>query len=323
VRMRTTSQDVKKISKYANQIPRLLYALLTSCRTTNDAVDAYSKAESQVLAAAINQKLPRELRDMIYGFYWEDHLQQYDHYENKRPWRTSRPPPDPPERRDDAESDSDVSECSVNKHARLLYENRPECHRSFSGGHIVSTDYMGREAAQEAAEAFYRTAPAYVETLDDSPLAAYFGNDTFRMNLTPRDYITSITIFLDRACSKQPHARRLDSEEKVSFLSLSGSGLSTLFGNSRKVLPSIVFLIKDEYEFAVTNTLEVSLPLYGQLKALGVHITVLYIQSPLLYRVKVVTPVNLGAIMEMPRQTWEKHFVDECQKQNPERVVPL
>jgi hypothetical protein len=141
------------------------------------------------------------------------------------------------------------------------------------------------------------------------------------MNLKPRDYITSITIFLDRACSKQPHAVLLYPKGKVSFLSLNGSGLSAIFGNYRKVLPSVTFLIKDELPTSVTNTLEASLPLYGQLRALGVRITVLYIHSPLLHGTKRVTPVNIGAIVEIPRQTWEKHFVDECHKQDPESDI--
>jgi hypothetical protein len=169
----------------------------------------------------------------------------------------------------------------------------------------------------------YRTAPAYVETLDDRPLAAYFGSDTFGLGLSPRDYITSITIFLDRACPKQPHAEHHDWYAKVSYLSMNGNGLSAMLGNSRKILPSVTFLIKDELPTSVTNTLEASLPLYGQLRALRVRITVSYIHNPLLYDTKRVIPTNLGAIMEMPRQTWEKHFLDECHKQHPEAKVTL
>jgi hypothetical protein len=63
--------------------------------------------------------------------------------------------------------------------------------------------------------------------------------------------------------------------------------------------------------------------LYGQLKALAVRITVIYINSPRLHNTKRATPVDLGGIMELPRQKWEEHIIGELNEQDPELNITL
>jgi hypothetical protein len=45
---------------------------------TLDAIHNCSKFESRLLADAISEKLPREIRDMIHSLCWEEQLAQYD-----------------------------------------------------------------------------------------------------------------------------------------------------------------------------------------------------------------------------------------------------
>jgi hypothetical protein len=60
---------------------------------------------------------------------------------------------------------------------------------------------VGDKVAREAAEVFYRMAPAFVETLDSAQLANYFDiDDNFEVGIMPWDYITSVT-FLTRYIS--------------------------------------------------------------------------------------------------------------------------
>jgi hypothetical protein len=184
------------------------------------------------------------------------------------------------------------------------------------GQHLISSEYVGKEAAREAAEAFYRTVPVYLETLDDGLLKTYFREDIFASGLNPRDHITAITVFLDCACSPEhPNG-------KVIFLGLSGDSLSAIFGGKRKIMPKITFVIKEKAPWAVPCILEASLPLYGQLKALGADVSVLYLfrNSDRIYR---ANAVKLGAVMELPRPSWERHIEDSCCKQYPESKISL
>jgi hypothetical protein len=199
----------------------------------------------------------------------------------------------------------------------------PECDE-FPRGHTVSTAYVGSEAAREAAEAFYRKAPAYIETLDRRALDAYFCHDDFGFGVQPHNYMTAITIFLDRACSKEPLAERLNPSQKLSFLSLSGEALAVLFGNARKK-PKITLLVKDEKAFFAIRTLEAALPLYGQLKALGVSVTIVFMYARYSLRTHTdqVFTINLGAILEMPRPIWAPHFVAACRKQDSQCNIIL
>jgi hypothetical protein len=140
-----------------------------------------------LLADAINRKLPREIRDMIYSFCWEDTLYRNDHYKKERPWRAS----------DVTQDELDgigysYSECGIPLYRRV------RALMSYPMHYFVHPAYVGNEAAREAAEAFYRIAPAYIEMLDSCHLGEQIEyDDSFNVGITPRDLITSITFLLD------------------------------------------------------------------------------------------------------------------------------
>jgi hypothetical protein len=68
---------------------------------------------------------------------------------------------------------------------------------SYPMHYFVHSAYVGNKAAREAAEAFYRIAPAYIETLDSCRLGEQIEyDDSFNVGITPRDLITSITFLL-------------------------------------------------------------------------------------------------------------------------------
>jgi hypothetical protein len=254
---------------------------------------------------------------MIYGFYWDDNLQQYDHFKNQRPWRASPLPPSSGHCFD-SDCDCDCDSIDFERQPR-----RPECD-GFPRGHIVSTAHVGSETAREAAEAFYKKAPAFIETLDYRALEAYFHRDNFGFGLQPKKYITKITIFLDRACAKEPMAEKLNPREKLNFIGLSNEALAVLFGNSRKK-PTMTLLIKDEQAFYAIRTLEAALSLYGQLKALGVSVTIVFMHTVprFLARPERVFAVNLGAILDLPQLLWGPHFVAACLKAFPHYKIVL
>ncbi|KAF1941932.1 hypothetical protein EJ02DRAFT_454771 [Clathrospora elynae] len=64
----------------------------------------------------------------------------------------------------------------------------------------MSPIFLRNQAAREAARAFYRLAPAYVESLQPRIVDEYSTVDNFGLGLTPRACITSITIFIDATC---------------------------------------------------------------------------------------------------------------------------
>jgi hypothetical protein len=154
---------------------------------TLNAIHNCSKFESHLLADAISEKLLREIRDMIHSLCWEEKLSQYDQYKNERPWRASDITED--------ELDGLEAECS-----EYCYPPHPRAKalRPFPVLHFVHPAYVGEKAAREAAETFYRMAPAFIETLDSAQLANYFEiDDNFEVGIMPRDYVTSVTFFLD------------------------------------------------------------------------------------------------------------------------------
>ncbi|KAF2248403.1 hypothetical protein BU26DRAFT_551710 [Trematosphaeria pertusa] len=61
-------------------------ALDSADKLLEDAAVSCSKAESPTLAHAINEKLPREIRDLIYELCWNDELQKYG--PNYDPWNS-------------------------------------------------------------------------------------------------------------------------------------------------------------------------------------------------------------------------------------------
>jgi hypothetical protein len=154
---------------------------------TLNAIHNCSKFESRLLADAISEKLPREIWDVIHSLCWEEKLSQYDHYKNERPWRASDVTED--------ELNGFEAECS-----EYCFPPHPrgKALRPFPVHHFFHPAYVGDKAAREAAEAFYRMAPAFVETLDPAQLANYFNyDDNFEGGIMPRDYVTSVIFFLD------------------------------------------------------------------------------------------------------------------------------
>lgn len=163
---------------------------------------------------------------------------------------------------------------------------------------------MGASAAREAAEVFYRSAPAYLETLDAELLEDYLDTDNFDVGVSPRNHITSVTIFLD-TCTMQSKSQWGYGNGRPSALHLTDDALDAIFGFNPLKLPGSAMRI-----------LEISRKLYDQLTTLGANITVVY-RYDNKYGGKRVEPIILGEIMKLPQAEWEPHFVNESQKQDP------
>lgn len=248
-----------------------------------------SKFESHLLAATINRFLPREIRDMIYLLCWEEKLEQFDHHNNKRAWRAH-----------------DISDKPHPKQSSA--QTFGPCPKY----HFVNPAYVGREAALEAAESFYRISPAYIETLDTDLLGQYFGVDTFGMGLVPRDYITSITFCL-QSCMTESRALSPTPYPQAMVRSLTKEGLNAMICPSRKKLPSITFLITSGRSDKVVEILGWARTLYDQLKRIGCNIVIVYQYTSV--SGKDLGPFELDKIMDLLRSEWKDQFKKEVAKQ--------
>jgi hypothetical protein len=175
---------------------------------------------------------------------------------------------------------------------------------------------VGAEAAREAAKAFYRTAPAYIETLNTKCLREFSDHDIFGLGLSPREFITSIVFFLD-PCVNQAHpfAGKLSTHQPTE------EGLQAIAGLSSRKLPRMNFLAK-ERTVETLELLDKGRPLHYHLKAAGATISVIYCYSySSVFRVDWL--VDLGLIMEKPVHTWASHLNAKCKKQMPRHYASV
>jgi hypothetical protein len=284
-----------------------------------NAIADYSKFESRLLADAINEKLTRELRDMKHALCW-DELHEYVHHTKERPWRAH----DVDEEVID-DIDSKLAEYRMPPHPRA------DALRPYPVRHFVNPGYVGEDAAREAAEAFYRVTPAYVETLDVEILEDYFAYDNFGAGVMPQDAVASITFFFEECVNANQSSCDLYdyqySNHKISPLQLDEEGVGAIFGYERVTLPKVTFFIRSEPPWHAINTLEKCRTLCRQLQNFGAETSVVYSygpryniwrRSPRHYDVSPrVGAIDLGAIMNLEVGEWPKHFLGECQKQAP------
>lgn len=202
-----------------------------------EAYDKYSKYELQSITDAINGKLPREIRDMIWSLCWEDDLHQYDHINNERSWRVH-------DFNDDELTRYNIlrgSDYQVGPHPRTA------ALRCYPWKYFARANYVGIQAAREAVEAFYRTAPAYVETLRTGPIIDYFEADEFDMDVAPQDFITSIVFFIQPCCIQVARNNYYDTVPRaVSRPYPTDEGFQAIFKPGRKVLPRVTFLLRHQ-----------------------------------------------------------------------------
>lgn len=214
----------------------LLYLLECCCswvtiRAAFTAVKGLSKYESRLFSCEITENLPRELRDAIFRMCWEEELKDFDHYEWERPWRVFDC-----EREEDSDMDCGCS-------GPLQSPMREKALRYYNAPHFANPVYVGEDAAREAVEAFYRTAPAYLETLSTEEVEDYFKDDNFDMGVVPRDHITSITFFLS-ACMGASHYLKEPPQPTVQ--SLSNAALRAMVDSTRRRIPPITFFLWQE-----------------------------------------------------------------------------
>lgn len=127
--------------------------------------------------------------------------------------------------------------------------------------------------AREAAEAFYRTAPAYIETLDTGRFKNYLTEDNFGIGLVPRDYLSSTVFFLYPCIMESrfdirhpdPCSRDLDLE-----------ALNAMIGPEQRKLPPITFLLKNIGTRRGMKTLSLAEWLYDQIKSHGAEIIITF-----------------------------------------------
>jgi hypothetical protein len=270
------------------------------------AIEHQSKYESRLVADAIQQKLPRELRDMIYSLLWTEELEKYDHHTNERPWRATEV----------TNEDMETYPDDWRSHCGFPANPREKALGPYPQLYFVDPEFMGRESAQEAAEIFYRLADAYIETLNKDCLEDYFRHDNFAVGVEPRAFTTSITFFLDMCIRRDKRPGPWRSFWGIlPTLHLEEAGVESIFGSDMSRLPKITFLVRNEKPATAIATLERSLDLYGQLKALGasidVHTCLTRDEGPS------TKSVHLGTILEMPRYEWEGHFLREFKRQDP------
>lgn len=188
---------------------------------------------------------------------------------------------------------------------------------------FVDATYVEETGAGEAAEAFCRTAPAYVETLETERLKDYFDDDNFGMGVVSRDFITSVTFVLDecfRAIQPRLHGESGTYTAYTKPLQrLTNERLSAIFGEEPMRLRKITFLTKSN-PFRAIATLETSITMYTQLKALGAEINVAHYYSHT-YSGRRLVKIDLHGIMDLHRREWEHHFMRECKRQDPQNFV--
>lgn len=235
--------------------------LLTSLiRNSSTAVREFSKYESRILADAINERLPRELRDMIWHMCWEEKLNQFDHYDMERPWRAFEYEPD-------KQSEDDDDACSgYFGPIRSPSRERALRHYYHPAPNFANPLYVGEDAAPEAVEAFYCVAPAYLETLGTEEVQDYFEEDDFAMDVVPRDHITSIIIFLSACMGRSFYVK---SASQPTALSFSDEDSCSMVHPDRKKIPDITFFIWQEPLPKALAILDLGQTLYHQLKASG------------------------------------------------------
>jgi len=193
--------------------------------------------------------------------------------------------------------------------------------------HLTNSEYVGDATAREAAETFYRMAPAYVETLDVGVLEEYFTRDIFGAGLFPKDAVASITIFLDEcqsSCVDLYGYQYLRCQS--SPLHLGEEGLDAMFDGVRSILPNITLFTRSKMPWEAMTDLENFLPLYHYLLKCDTEISVVYCYGSRYngwpwpgkpYTGPRVSAIDLGAIMELEVSEWPRHFIKQCQKQAP------
>lgn len=131
-----------------------------------DAIIPYSKAECMLFTRVINQKLPRELRDLIYEKCWANALGKDG--KDTHPWKLSL------QYRDDVG----------------FY--RPSLRPSWP--HFVSPDFVGLQAAKEAAQVFYRTSNPII---DKGDISRFFIIDLFDLDIIPAEHLTAVVFKIE------------------------------------------------------------------------------------------------------------------------------
>lgn len=172
---------------------------------------------------------------MIWSLRWEDDLHQYGHINNERPWRLHD------------FSEDELTRCNISGGSD--YQAGPHPHAAALGcypwKYFPRAHYVGTQAAREAVEAFYRTAPAYAEILRTGPIMNYFEADEFDMDVAHQDFVTSIAFFVQPCCTQVARNIYYDTVPRaVSRPYLTDRGLRAIFKPGRKVLPRFTFLLK-------------------------------------------------------------------------------
>ncbi|KAH7067792.1 hypothetical protein FB567DRAFT_509145 [Paraphoma chrysanthemicola] len=277
-------------------------------KVTMAAIEDHSKYVSRLFANAIHEKLPRELRDMIYDILWTKDLEKYDLFENERPWRATEV---------SLEGMESLPEDWPSEYG-FPPDRRERALGPYPQLHFVNSDWVGDDFAKEAAEAFYRLAGAYIETLNEFYLDDYFDYDNFAAGVEPRLSITSITFFLD-VCIRKDKTPDLwgTNHEQYTKLHLSPGGIEAIFGPQPTKMPNITFVIKDEGYDRAIDILERSLPLHHQLKELGASITTI-LRVPFWINGRSLKVADLGTILELPQPEWEGRILQEYKRQDPE-----
>jgi hypothetical protein len=103
---------------------------------------------------------------------------------------------------------------------------------------------MGQDTAREAEEAFYRAAPAYIETFLEKPLKWYFEHDNFGLAVQPRSHVTSI-VFLLIKCIVRNDLFPGD-PDRGDPLRLTQQSVEATFGSDQNRLPAVTFWFKDD-----------------------------------------------------------------------------
>jgi hypothetical protein len=196
---------------------------------------------------------------MTYSLLWTEDLEKYDHHIDQRPWRATEVT------KEDMET-YPVDWCSD---YGFPSNSREKALGPYPQLNFVDPEFMGKEFAREAAETFYRLADAYVETLDEDYLEDYFGYDNFAIGVEPRAFTTYITFFLDICIRRDKSPDPWHSNwGRLPTLHLEEAGFESILGSDMRRSPKINFLVKNEISAMAMKTLEQSLQLYGQLKAL-------------------------------------------------------
>jgi hypothetical protein len=231
------------------------------------AIMDYSKAETLPLVMKMQSDLPRELRDLIYQFYWDE--VEVENARAAEPCQGSL-----------LAGTIDAGSSPRCDHPSHFLEH---CLNWRSTNHLTRPEFVGIDIAREAASSYYRTITMVIEA---GHIKTTLNKDIFGLGLVPGDHVRSIVLNIretigsvetDGYGRKSINMLVVWDKDGENVLVKDLEALSSI--RVKRGLDLQVRVADSTLDSAIGGGILFFHPFYRSLKAAGAHVVVSYTQS--------------------------------------------